>query len=168
MNQARAHSSKGSEARGLDLIVRSGTVVDGSGAPPMQADIGISHGVIREIGDLSSVTAVDEIDAHSLVVTPGFIDVHSHSDLTLVVDGRAQSALTQGVTTELVGIAVTGARHYAKTQSLRPRYSAITRPFPWTGNLRPNTWTNSGPRAGDKHRDTRAFGQPSSHRNGGP
>jgi N-acyl-D-amino-acid deacylase len=103
MDQAQGYSSRGSDARALDLIVRWGTVVDGTGAAPIQADIGISQGVIREIGDLSSVTAADEIDAHGLVVTPGFIDVHSHSDLTLVVDGRAQSALTQGVTTELVG-----------------------------------------------------------------
>jgi len=85
------------EACGLDLIVRSGTVVDGTGAPPITADIGIAGGVIKEIGDLSSVTAADEIDAAGLVVTPGI------ADLTLAIDGRAESALTQGVTTVLVG-----------------------------------------------------------------
>jgi len=91
------------QASGLDLIVRSGTVVDGTGAPPVTADVGISGGVIKEVGDLSSVTAPDEIDATGLVVTPGIIDVHSHADLTLAIDGRAESALTQGVTTVLVG-----------------------------------------------------------------
>jgi N-acyl-D-aspartate/D-glutamate deacylase len=69
----------------------------------VKADIGISGGAIREIGDLSGVTAADEIDAQGLTVTPGLIDVHSHSDLTVVIDGRAHSALAQGVTTELVG-----------------------------------------------------------------
>jgi N-acyl-D-amino-acid deacylase len=103
MNQS---GTGGSAVRGggsLDLIVRSGTVVDGTGSAPVQVDIGISDGVITVIGDLSGAVAADEIDARDLVVTPGLVDVHSHSDLTLVVDGRAQSALSQGVTTELVG-----------------------------------------------------------------
>lgn len=103
MNQS---GTGGSAVRGggsLDLIVRSGTVVDGTGSAPVQVDIGISDGVITVIGDLSGAVAADEIDARGLVVTPGLVDVHSHSDLTLVVDGRAQSALSQGVTTELVG-----------------------------------------------------------------
>lgn len=91
------------EPTGLALIVRSGTIVDGTGAEPYTADIGVSDGVIREIGDLSSVAAADEIDAAGLVVTPGLIDVHSHADLTLAIDGQAESALTQGVTTVLVG-----------------------------------------------------------------
>ncbi|MGA3354550.1 MAG: amidohydrolase family protein [Acidimicrobiales bacterium] len=98
-----ADSTAASAGRTLELIVRGGTVIDGTGRPAMRADIGISAGVIAEIGDLSSVSAVDEIDAAGLVVTPGLVDVHSHSDLTLLVDGRAQSALSQGVTTELVG-----------------------------------------------------------------
>ncbi|MGC2174213.1 MAG: amidohydrolase family protein [Acidimicrobiales bacterium] len=103
MNQS---GTGGSAVRGggsLDLIVRSGTVVDGTGSAPVQVDIGISDGVITVIGDLTGAVAADEIDARGLVVTPGLVDVHSHSDLTLVVDGRAQSALSQGVTTELVG-----------------------------------------------------------------
>jgi N-acyl-D-amino-acid deacylase len=89
--------------RDFDLIVRSGTVIDGTGAPGRRADIGISGGIIRAIGDLQQVEAADEINAEGLIVTPGLVDVHSHSDLTLLTDGRAQSALAQGVTTELVG-----------------------------------------------------------------
>jgi N-acyl-D-amino-acid deacylase len=104
----------------LDLIVRSGTVVDGTGAPPATADVGISGGIIKEIGDLSSVTAADEIDASGLVVTPGIIDVHSHADLTLVIDGRAESALTQGVTTVLVG----NCGHGCIPLRDRPEYAA--------------------------------------------
>ena len=93
------------EPRGdaFDLIIRSGTVIDGTGRPSMTADVGIAGGRIRAVGDLSDASAPDEIDARGLTVSPGFIDVHSHSDFTLTVDGRAQSALAQGVTTELVG-----------------------------------------------------------------
>ena len=108
------------DGRTFDLVVRSGIVVDGTGAPERSADIGIAGGVITEIGDLSSVTAADEIDASGLVVTPGFIDVHSHADLTLVVDGRAQSALTQGVTTVLVG----NCGHGCTPLRDRPEYAA--------------------------------------------
>lgn len=103
MGRSHASHAGGAAGRALELIVRSGTLVDGTGSPPVKADIGISGGAIREIGDLSGVTAADEIDAQGLTVTPGLIDVHSHSDLTLVIDGRAHSALAQGVTTELVG-----------------------------------------------------------------
>lgn len=103
MRRSHASHAGGAAGRALELIVRSGTLVDGTGSPPVKADIGISGGAIREIGDLSGVTAADEIDAQGLTVTPGLIDVHSHSDLTVVIDGRAHSALAQGVTTELVG-----------------------------------------------------------------
>jgi N-acyl-D-aspartate/D-glutamate deacylase len=90
-------------ADAFDLIIRSGSVVDGTGRSAFQADVGISGGRVRAIGDLGQASAGDEIDASGLTVAPGFIDVHSHSDFTLAVDGRAQSALAQGVTTELVG-----------------------------------------------------------------
>src|SRR5262245_9454187 len=90
-------------AERFDVIIRSGTVIDGTGAAGTSQDVGISRGRIAAIGDLGAASAREVIDATGLVVTPGFIDVHSHSDFTLVVDGRARSALAQGVTTELVG-----------------------------------------------------------------
>jgi N-acyl-D-amino-acid deacylase len=114
-----AQASQGANG-GLDLIVRSGTVVDGTGRPPTITDIGISGGRIEEIGDLSSAAAADEIDATGLVVTPGLIDVHSHADLTLAIDGRAESALTQGVTTVLVG----NCGHGCTPLGDRPEYAA--------------------------------------------
>ncbi|MCY4527834.1 MAG: amidohydrolase family protein [Chloroflexi bacterium] len=87
----------------LDIIIRGGTLVDGSGRPARTTDIGIAGDRIETIGPLDDARSVDEIDAQGLVVTPGFVDIHSHSDFTLLVDPRAQSSVYQGVTTELVG-----------------------------------------------------------------
>lgn len=88
---------------GLDLVVRGGTLVDGTGAPARRADVGVRAGRIVAVGDLAHVEAAPWLEATGLVVAPGFIDVHSHSDFTLLVDPRAQSAIAQGVTTEVVG-----------------------------------------------------------------
>ena len=87
----------------LDLIIRGGTVVDGSGNPSRVADVGIAGDNVEIIGALGDIPGKDEIDAERLVVAPGFVDIHSHSDFTLLVDPRAQSSVYQGVTTELVG-----------------------------------------------------------------
>jgi N-acyl-D-amino-acid deacylase len=87
----------------LDVVVRNGTVVDGTGAPRFAADVGVQDGKIASVGDLSKVAAAQELDASDLIVAPGIIDIHSHSDFTLLVDPRAQSSVAQGVTTELVG-----------------------------------------------------------------
>ena len=75
---------------------------DGTGAPPREADVAVSAGRIEEVGRVSAAAPV-EIDARGLAVAPGFIDIHSHSDYTLLVDPRAVSAVHQGVTTEVVG-----------------------------------------------------------------
>lgn len=87
----------------LDLIIRGGKVVDGSGRPGRVTDVGIMDDRIETIGPLDEAAGKDEIDADGLIVTPGFVDIHSHSDFTLLVDPRAQSSVYQGVTTELVG-----------------------------------------------------------------
>jgi N-acyl-D-aspartate/D-glutamate deacylase len=65
--------------------------------------VGVEGGKIAALGDLSSAAAAQELDASGLLVTPGFIDIHSHSDFTLLMDPRAQSSVAQGVTTELIG-----------------------------------------------------------------
>lgn len=85
-----------------DLLIKDGTVVDGTGKPPARADVLIKNGKVAEVGQFSPPEC-PVLDAKGLTVTPGFIDVHSHSDFTLVVDPRAVSSVTQGVTTEIVG-----------------------------------------------------------------
>jgi N-acyl-D-amino-acid deacylase len=86
----------------LDLLIRGGTLYDGTGAAAVSADLGIADGRIATIGR-SDQAAHIEINANGLAVAPGFIDIHSHSDYTLLVDPRAVSAIAQGVTTEVVG-----------------------------------------------------------------
>lgn len=86
-----------------DLLIRGGMVVDGSGAPGQIADVAIQGGHITLVGDGSGVQASQVIDARRQVVSPGFIDIHTHSDVSLLQDGRGQSKLTQGVTTEVTG-----------------------------------------------------------------
>ena len=92
-----------SRQRPLDLVIRNGTVVDGTGQTPFGADIGIAAGRIAAITASGRLTAATEVDAAGLHVTPGFVDIHSHADYALMVDGRAQNFLTQGVTSVVVG-----------------------------------------------------------------
>jgi N-acyl-D-amino-acid deacylase len=86
----------------LDLVIRGGTVVDGSGQPGQRADVGVSGDRISAVGDLSAATAAQTLDATGLVVTPGFIDIHTHSEFSLLLDPRGESKVRQGVTTEVV------------------------------------------------------------------
>jgi N-acyl-D-aspartate/D-glutamate deacylase len=87
----------------FDLLIVGGTVYDGTGAPGQVTDLGIRGDRIADMGDLSGAPAGRVIDASGKAVAPGFIDMHAHSDLSLIVDGRALSKVMQGVTTELLG-----------------------------------------------------------------
>lgn len=87
----------------FDLIIRHGELVDGTGAPRRTADIAVSGERIALIGDLSGVSAGQEINASGCLVTPGFIDAHAHSDTYLLLEPDASSKLTQGITTEING-----------------------------------------------------------------
>lgn len=86
----------------VDLIIRGGRIHDGSGAAAYDGDVAIRDGSIVALGPVEAPTA-RVLDAGGLVVAPGFIDIHSHSDYTLLVDPRAVSALKQGVTLEVIG-----------------------------------------------------------------
>ncbi|UCD40523.1 MAG: D-aminoacylase [Candidatus Bathyarchaeota archaeon] len=87
----------------LDLIFKNACVVDGTGNPRFKADIGIEGARIVKVGNLKCVKALHTIDASRLVASPGFIDIHSHSDFTLLVNSKAESKVRQGITTEVVG-----------------------------------------------------------------
>lgn len=86
-----------------DFIISGGHIVDGTGAPWIAGDIAISGDRIVAMGDLSRASSSKRIDATGLVVSPGFIDVQGQSEFNLLVDNRAASKITQGVTTEVTG-----------------------------------------------------------------
>ena len=86
-----------------DLLIVHGHIIDGSGSPWFEGSVAVKDGKIADVGRLGNATARQVIDAAGLVVAPGFIDLHSHSDFTLLVDGNAQSKIRQGVTTEILG-----------------------------------------------------------------
>ena len=90
----------------FDLVLRGGVVIDGSGAPGRQADVGVVGDRVEAVGDLSAIDADGielVLDVTGRVVTPGFIDPHGHSDGSLFVDGALASHLHQGFTTQLSG-----------------------------------------------------------------
>jgi N-acyl-D-amino-acid deacylase len=86
----------------MDIIIRNGTIVDGSGRPAYLGDVGISAGRIKQIGHVEGEAAT-EIDATGKTVSPGFIDPHTHFDAQLLWDGAAKPAIEHGVTTIVPG-----------------------------------------------------------------
>lgn len=108
---------------GFDLVVRGGDVYDGTGALPVRADVGVRDGRVAAVGDLSAAEAGRVVDAAGLAVAPGFIDIHTHSDVTLLIDPNAESKVRQGVTLEVTGNCGTSpaplfgfARSYTQTR----------------------------------------------------
>ncbi|HHV61769.1 MAG TPA: D-aminoacylase [Firmicutes bacterium] len=103
----------------IDLIIKNGLIVDGTGNPPFTGDVVVSRDYIIDVlrsgvpqsdimqskcpGEFRDIPAAHIIDASGMVVAPGFIDIHSHSDENLLADPRAESKIRQGITTEVVG-----------------------------------------------------------------
>ena len=87
----------------FDLVFAGGRVVDGTGAPWFRADVGVVGDRIAAVGDLSKAEAARRVDARGLVVCPGFIDMLGQSEYVVLVDPRAASKITQGITTEITG-----------------------------------------------------------------
>ena len=87
----------------FDILIKDGMVIDGTGALRREADVGINGDRITALGNLSDAESGRVIDAKGLIVAPGFIDMHSHSDRSLLDDPGGESKVHQGVTTEVVG-----------------------------------------------------------------
>ncbi|MDZ4199968.1 MAG: D-aminoacylase [Kiritimatiellia bacterium] len=115
----------------LDLILRGGSVYDGSGADPVRIDVGIAGERIALMGDLCKAEARKTVDATGHIVCPGFIDTHSHSDAFVLADPTAPSKLFQGVTTEVVGQCGISAA---------PRHGKARLPSDWESMAYPGEW----------------------------
>jgi N-acyl-D-amino-acid deacylase len=100
---ACASSGALAAAQAFDVLIRNGHVMDGTGSPWYSADIGIRDGRIAAIGRLHDATAKTTIDAHNLLVTPGFIDMLGQSEMTILVEPHLPSKIYQGITTEITG-----------------------------------------------------------------
>ena len=91
------------QAAPFDVIIRGGTLYDGSGSPGRRADVGLRGDLIAAIGDLAGATATRTVDATGLAVAPGFINMLSWSTESLLVDGKSEGEIRQGVTTQIFG-----------------------------------------------------------------
>ena len=118
----------------FDVIIKNGLIVDGEKDKPYKTDLGIVGDRVEELGNLSSAGAKSVIDAEGKVVSPGFIDIHTHSDIALLINSKAESKIRQGVTTELGGNC--GACPFPRGESLSPLEKmlkeAVDLDFNWT------------------------------------
>jgi N-acyl-D-amino-acid deacylase len=114
----------------FDVLIRGGQVVDGTGAAAVAADVGIKGDRIAAVGALSNRSARRTIDASGLVVAPGFIDLHTHSEMPLIADGTAQSKVRQGVTVDVTGestsVAPRDGLSDAGSDGVRPDWTTFT------------------------------------------
>ncbi len=119
-------------SRRFDVIISGGTVYDGTGRPPLSADVGIKADRIAAIGDLSRATAPTIVDARGMAVAPGFINMLSHSETSLIVDGRSLGELKQGVTTQIFGESSMGPLNEQMKRRLREAQGDVKYEIEWT------------------------------------
>lgn len=115
-----------------DIIVRNGILYDGNGGAPIKADIAINADTIAYIGELKSAHAKDEIDAGGKAIAPGFINMMGHSEESLFQDGRAQSDIRQGVTTEIFTESSFGPLNAEMKMQLQKGQGDIKYPVTWS------------------------------------
>jgi N-acyl-D-amino-acid deacylase len=122
-----------SEGASYDLVIRGGTIYDGSGGEPVVGDLAVNGDAIAASGSLGSARGRREIDATGLAVAPGFINMLSWAAEPLIADGRSQSDIRQGVTLEVFGEGVSlGPLSEAMKKTQRERQSDITYDITWT------------------------------------
>ena len=123
----------------VDLVLKGGTIYDGTGAAGFIGDVAITGETIVAVlpaGEMDHAGAEQLIDVSGLVVSPGFIDMHTHSDFTLIADGRAESQVHQGVTTEVIGQCGYSCAPVNKPDDIRrvaPWYTDQAKHEPWLG-----------------------------------
>src|SRR5579859_1742198 len=121
------------ESKEYDVILRNGTLYDGSGAAPVVGDLALSGQTIAALGDLKDARGRQELDVSGLAVTPGFINMLSWSTESLIVDGRSQSEIRQGVTLEVMGESDSwGPFNDTMKQEMRQHQGDIKYPIEWT------------------------------------
>ncbi len=109
----------------FDVVIRSGRIFDGTGNPWFLGDVAIRGDRIALISRTPLGAGKVEIDATGLVVAPGFIDIHSHSDLVILEDGRAESKVRQGVTTDILGEGSSSGPYHGSTTSPRVTVNGV-------------------------------------------
>jgi N-acyl-D-aspartate/D-glutamate deacylase len=117
-----------------DLVLRNGTIVDGTGNPWFVGDVAVRGERIVAVGRVPQAAAKREIDVKGLVVAPGFIDMHAHSDYLLLEDGLAQSKVRQGVTLDILG----------EGQSVGPFQGKLPSRLVSSEEGKPGKWTTIG------------------------
>ena len=120
----------------FDIILKGGEVFDGTGAEGFVGDVGITNGIISEVSSSELHDAKDIIDVTGLTVSPGFVDMHTHSDFTLIADSRAESQVHQGVTTEVIGqcgISCAPVCSHATIPLVSPWYTSKAKHAHWLG-----------------------------------
>ena len=121
------------DAGQYDVIIRGGTIYDGSGSEGVVADVGIRADTIASIGDLGAAAATSEVDATGMAVAPGFINMLSWATESLLVDGRSQSDIRQGVTLEVFGEGESmGPLNDDMKRDMVERQGALQFDVPWT------------------------------------
>ena len=114
-----------------DVVIRNGTIYDGSGAPPITADVAVQGDVIAAIGSVPDAAAKAVIDAKGLAVAPGFINMMSHAQESLLADGLSQSDIRQGVTLEVMGEGRSMGPVNDRTKQDLRQYHSIKSEFEW-------------------------------------
>jgi len=119
-------------ARSYDVVIRHGTIYDGSGKPPVAGDVAIDGDSIVAVGSIGRATGRTEIDATGLAVAPGFINMLSHSEESLIMDPRSQSEIRQGVTLEVFGEVSMGPLSEQMRREALAQQGDLKYPIDWT------------------------------------
>jgi N-acyl-D-amino-acid deacylase len=129
---AQSSSRSSIQTQSFDVIIKGGTVYDGTGRPAIRADVGIRGDRIAAVGNLSRANAPTVVEAKGLAVAPGFINMLSHSETSLIVDPRSLSELKQGVTTQIFGESSMGPLNDQMKRRIRDSQGDVKYEVAWT------------------------------------